>query len=84
MIAKVEESGYIPNGVMAAIQMRAKLRGLVDKNGQPIFKTDMQGDTRYALDGMNMYFPVNGAYDPDLQDFRQRRGTRSIHGEYSL
>ena len=31
VIAKVEESGYIPNGVMAAIQMRAKLRGLVDK-----------------------------------------------------
>lgn len=27
VIAKVEESGYIPNGVMAAIQMRAKLRG---------------------------------------------------------
>jgi len=54
VIAKVEESGYIPNGVMAAIQMRAKLRGLVDKNGQPIFKTDMQGDTRYALDGMSM------------------------------
>lgn len=65
VIAKVEESGYIPNGVMAAIQMRAKLRGLVDKNGQPIFKTDMQGDTRYALDGMSMYFPVNGAYDPE-------------------
>lgn len=64
VIAKVEESGYIPNGVMAAIQMRAKLRGLVDKNGQPIFKTDMQGDTRYALDGMSMYFPINGAYDP--------------------
>lgn len=64
VIAKVEESGYIPNGVMAAIQMRAKLRGLVDKNGQPIFKTDMQGDTRYALDGMSMYFPMNGAYNP--------------------
>ena len=65
VIAKVEESGYIPNGVMAAIQMRAKLRGLVDTNGQPIFKTDMQGSTRYALDGMDMYFPVNGAFDPE-------------------
>lgn len=63
LIAKVEEDGYIPNGVMAAIQMRAKLRGLVDKNGQPIFKTDMQGATRYALDGMDMYFPNNGAYN---------------------
>lgn len=64
VIAKVEESGYIPNGVMAAIQLRSKLRGLVDSNGQPIFKTDMQGSTRYALDGMDMYFPINGAYDP--------------------
>lgn len=64
LIAKVEEDGYIPNGVMAAIQMRAKLRGLRDEGGQPIFKTDMQGATRYALDGMDMYFPNNGAFDP--------------------
>lgn len=64
VIAKVEESGFIPNGVMAAIQLRSKLRGLVDANGQPIFKSDMQGSTRYALDGMDMYFPINGAYDP--------------------
>lgn len=64
VIAKVEESGYIPNGVMAAIKLRAKLRGLVDVNGQPIFKSDMQGATRYALDGMDTYFPINGAFDP--------------------
>lgn len=64
LIAKVEESGFIPNGVMGAVQLRAKLRGLVDSNGQPLFKTDMQGATRYALDGMDMYFPVNGAFDP--------------------
>lgn len=63
-IALVEESGYIPNGVMGAIKAKAMLRGLVDSNGQPIFKTDMQGETRYALDGMPMYFPVNGAFDP--------------------
>ena len=24
----------------------------------------MQGATRYALDGMDMYFPMNGAFDP--------------------
>lgn len=64
LIALVEEDGFIPNGVMAAIQMRGKLRGLVDQTGQPIFKTDMQGTTRYALDGMDMYFPNNGAFDP--------------------
>ncbi len=51
VVAKVEESGYLVNGIMSAIQMRAKLRGLKDKGGSPIFKTDMQGATPYALDG---------------------------------
>lgn len=63
LISKVELSGFNPNGVMAAVQMRGKLRGLKDTTGQPIFKTDMQGSTRYALDGMDMYFPMNGAFD---------------------
>ena len=64
LISKVELDGFNPNGVMAAIQMRGKLRGLKDTTGQPIFKSDMQGATRYALDGMDMYFPMNGAFDP--------------------
>ena len=63
VIAKVEESGYLVNGIMSAIQMRAKLRGLKALNGNPIFKTDMQGATPYALDGSPMYFPRNGAFD---------------------
>ena len=63
VIAKVEESGYLVNGIMSAIQMRAKLRGLKDMNGVPLFKTDMQGATPYALDGSPMYFPRNGAFD---------------------
>lgn len=64
LIAKVELDGFNPNGVMSAIQMRGKLRGLKDTAGQPIFKSDMQGATRYGLDGMDMYFPMNGAFDP--------------------
>lgn len=64
LIAKVELDGFNPNGVMSAIQMRGKLRGLKDTTGQPIFKSDMQGATRYGLDGMDMYFPTNGAFDP--------------------
>lgn len=64
VISKVELDGFNPNGVMSAIQMRGKLRGLKDTTGQPIFKTDMQGATRYGLDGMDMYFPMNGAFDP--------------------
>lgn len=65
LIAKVELDGFNPNGVMSAIQMRGKLRGLKDTTGQPIFKSDMQGTTRYGLDGMDMYFPMNGAFDPN-------------------
>ena len=64
LISKVELDGFNPNGVMSAIQMRGKLRGLKDTTGQPIFKSDMQGATRYGLDGMDMYFPMNGAFDP--------------------
>ena len=65
LISKVELDGFNPNGVMAAIQMRGKLRGLKDTTGQPIFKSDMQGATRYGLDGMDMYFPMNGSFDPN-------------------
>lgn len=65
LISKVELDGFNPNGVMSAIQMRGKLRGLKDTTGQPIFKSYMQGATRYGLDGMDMYFPMNGAFDPN-------------------
>ena len=65
LIAKVELDGFNPNGVMSAIQMRGKLRGLKDTTGQPIFKSDMQGATRYGLNGMDMYFPMNGSFDPN-------------------
>lgn len=64
VIEKVENSGYFVNGHMAAISMRAKLRGLKDTTGQPIFKSDMQTGTTYTLDGSPMNFPRNGAFDP--------------------
>ena len=63
VIAKVEESGYFVSGHMADISMRAKLRGLKDSTGNPIFKNDMQGGTTYSLDGSSMTFPRNGAFD---------------------
>lgn len=63
VISKVEESGYFVNGHMADISMRAKLRGLKDTTGQPIFKSDMQNGTTYSLDGSPMSFPNNGAFD---------------------
>ena len=63
VFSKVEESGFMPTGVMAAVKSRAMLRGVRDEAGNPIFKTDMQGSTRYALDGAPMVFPMNGAFD---------------------
>lgn len=63
VIAKVEEKGYFVNGHMADISMRAKLRGLRDANGVPIFKSDMQNGTNYSLDGSPMQFPNNGSFD---------------------
>lgn len=63
VIAKVEESGFFPSGHMGDVTMRAKLRGLKDTTGQPIFKSDVQGATNYALDGSPMDFPRNGVFD---------------------
>lgn len=63
VIAKVEDSGYFVNGHMADISMRAKLRGLKDTTGVPLFKSDMQSGTTYSLDGSPMNFPNNGAFD---------------------
>lgn len=63
VIAKVEESGFFVTGHMADISMRAKLRGLKDSTGNPIFESDMQESTRYSLDGSAMTFPNNGSFD---------------------
>ncbi len=64
--AKVEESGYEVTGVMGGLGMRVKLRGLRTPDGQPIFSTSMQGTTQYALDGVAMQFPKNGAFDNSI------------------
>lgn len=63
VIAKVEHSGRMVTGAVSGMGMRAKLRGLKGTDGHPIFKSDMQGATQYALDGAPMYFPQNGAFD---------------------
>lgn len=76
VISKVEEDGYMATGALAAMSMRAKLRGIRSTDGSLIFKSDMQGATSYALDGAPMYFPQNGAYDSAIAqlvvgDFKQ-------------
>ena len=76
VIANIEESGYMATGALAAMGMRAKLRGIRATDGTPIFKSDMQGTTQYALDGAPMYFPQNGSFDSSIVqlvvgDFKQ-------------
>lgn len=68
IISKVEEDGFMVNGHVSAMSMRARLRGLRDNNGQPIFKAlykeGVQGATRYEIDGEQCYFPRNGSIIP--------------------
>lgn len=76
VISKVEEDGYMSTGALASMGMMAKLRGIKATDGTPIFKSDMQGSTNYALDGAPMYFPQNGAFDNTIAqliigDFKQ-------------
>lgn len=65
VISLVEEDGYMVNGHVAAMSMRAALRGLRTQDGVPIFTRSMQENNRYELDGEPMLFPRNGAVDPD-------------------
>jgi HK97 family phage major capsid protein len=63
VISKIEESGYMPNGIVSALTMRAKLREIKDGYGRPLYISAMQGATQYALDGQPLFFPENGAFD---------------------
>jgi HK97 family phage major capsid protein len=72
VLSLIEEDGYMPNGHVAALRMRAKLRGLREKDvdgnatGQPIFVSAKMADGKssYSLDGEQLLFPKNGAIDP--------------------
>lgn len=69
VLAKLEESGIGVNGFVGALALRAKLRGAVDSNGQPIFRAsysnDVNGRMVYDLEGQPVRFPDNGAWDPE-------------------
>ena len=65
LLAEVEENGYNVTRILSDISMRAKLRGLVDDNKQPIFMATMQQGANYALDGTPLDFPMNGAWDKE-------------------
>jgi len=60
MFGQVEAYGYAVTGSIADISMKAKLRGVRDADGQPIFMRSMQEGTMYDLDGTPLIFPMNG------------------------
>jgi len=64
VLSKIEEDGYMVTGHIASLPLRAKLRGLRDTAGNPIFVYSVQGATQYELDGVPLEFPRNGAVDP--------------------
>ncbi len=76
LFSKVEESGAAVDNVVAGLSARAALRGIKDEQGMPIFKTDMQTATPYALDGAPVWFPRNGGFDPTI--------AQMIAGDWSL
>ena len=64
VIAKVEEDGYIVDGFISGLGLRARLRALrADGTGAPMFVQTLQAATDYALDGQRLIFPRNGAFD---------------------
>ncbi len=70
LISHVEVDGYMPNGFVAGISMRGRLRGLRDvTTGQPLFRPAMTGmspgSAPYTIDGLNTYFPLNGSLNED-------------------
>ncbi len=65
VIARVEECGYMPTRILSSVSMRAKLRDLRDQAGRPLFLSGMQGSASYMLDGLDMSFPMNGAWDDE-------------------
>ena len=72
LIAKVEENGYYPTNILSDISMRAKLRGLVDANKQPVFMTTMQQAANYVLDR-------RVGQDPGTDDRGRLQGARVLH-----
>lgn len=64
VLSYVEEDGFLVNGHLAALSMRAKLRGLRDGGtGLPLFVQNMQAAVPYTLDGQRLEFPLNGSMD---------------------
>ena len=73
LFSKVEAGGFGVDAVVGDLTAKAELRGLVDTTGRPLFRSDMQGATTYALDGAPMYFPDNGGFDASKAQLDRRQ-----------
>lgn len=69
VLANVEEQGIGVNGHIGALQLRARLRGAVDDNKQPIFTEGYSnaatGVLLSSLAGVPINFPDNGCWNAD-------------------
>ena len=67
IVAKVEDAGMPVTSYIGALKARSMLRGTVDLNGQPIFRSAYSngaaGAMVYELNGTPIEFPVNGSWD---------------------
>jgi hypothetical protein len=63
LMAMLEDDGFEPDGHIAALNMKAKMRGVRGDDGHPIFTTDPMEKGKYLLDGSPIVFPKNGAMD---------------------
>ncbi len=57
-MAKVEESGFLPSGIVAGIDVKSKFRMMLDTTGQPIKGTEIDSLPKAYID--------NGAWDKTL------------------
>ena len=79
LIALVEKNGSLVNGFVGSYNSRSYLRGITDKNGQPIFRNGMADGTPYMLDGQPIVFPKNGSMPVHLRD----RTAHLVAGDWS-
>lgn len=62
-MALVEDDGFDVSAFYGRRRLRARLRGLRDENGQPIFQPALTAGTPSTLYGETLTFVTNGAWD---------------------
>lgn len=56
VINMVENTGSLPNAILASTKMRGVIRGAVDTQGQPLFRATGQESQPYVIDGLPVHF----------------------------